>query len=213
MNAPRADALRNRCALVTAAGEIFSAQGLDAPLDDVARTAGLGSATMYRHFPTRADLVEAVFADVLTQIIESARHYAEEPDAWTAFEGHLRFLCGLQARDRGLADLLVTTLPTAPHVERLRAEALTGLSALIAAAQQQGVLRGDFGHTDVVLILMSNAGLLRRTRVHAPDAWQRHLAFVLDGLRSTDTQLPPACLSGIEISMASWATELRCTDS
>jgi hypothetical protein len=59
---------------------------------------------------------------------------------------------------------------------------------------------------------MANAGLLRRTRAHAPDAWQRHLAFVLDGLHATDTHLPPASPRGIERSMASWATELRCTD-
>jgi AcrR family transcriptional regulator len=209
---PRADAVRNRCALVTAAAGIFAAQGLQAPLDDVARAAGLGSATMYRHFPTRTELVEAVFEDVLRQIIDSARLYAEEPDAWTAFEGHLRFLCGLQARDRGLADLLVTTLPTAGQVERLRSEALAGLNGLITSARKSGMLRSDFGHRDVVLILMANAGLLRRTREHAPDAWERHLAFVLDGLRSTDAKPAPASHRGIETSMASWAKELRCTD-
>jgi AcrR family transcriptional regulator len=181
-------------------------------MDDVARAAGLGNATMYRHFPTRSALVEAVFADVLSQIVDSARQYAAEPDPWTALEGHLRFLCALQARDRGLADLLVTSLPTAPDIERLRAEALAGLNSLIAAAQNQGVLRDDFDHADVVLILMANAGLLLRTRSHAPDAWQRHLTFVLEGLRTADMPLPPVPRRGIERSMAAWATELRCTD-
>jgi AcrR family transcriptional regulator len=211
MSGPRADVVRNRCALVSAAADVFAAQGLDAPLDDVARAAGLGNATMYRHFPTRSVLVEAVFEDVLTQIIESARQYAAEPDAWTAFEGHLRFLCGLQARDRGLADLLVSTLPAAPQVERLRVEALAGLSSLIGSAHKAGVLRSDFGHEDVVLILMANAGLLRRTRDHAPDAWERHLAFVLDGLRDTASDPAPELAGGIALAMASWARELRCT--
>jgi AcrR family transcriptional regulator len=211
MSATRADAVRNRCTLVNAAADIFATQGLDAPLDDVARAAGLGSATMYRHFPTRSELVEAVFEDVLTQIIESAQQYVAEPDAWTAFEGHLRFLCDLQAHDRGLADLLVSTLPAAPRVERLRARALAGLSDLIASAQRAGALRPDFGHQDVVLILMANAGLLRRTRDHAPDAWMRHLAFLLDGLRSTTSDPAPVLTGGIESSMAAWAQQLNRT--
>jgi AcrR family transcriptional regulator len=211
VSATRADAVRNRCALVTAAAEVFAVQGLDAPLDDVARAAGLGNATVYRHFPTRAELVEAVFADVLTQIIESAQRYATEPDAWAAFEGHLRFLCDLQAQDRGLADLLVSALPAAPHVEQLRSQALDGLTSLIASAQRAGELRSDFGHHDVVLILMANAGLLRRTGTHAPDAWRRHLAFMLDGLRTTEADPAPALTGGIERSMTAWATELNCS--
>jgi AcrR family transcriptional regulator len=211
MCAARADAVRNRRALVTAAADAFAAHGLDVPLDDVARAAGLCNATMYRHFPTRATLVEAVFEDVLTRIIESAREYADEPDAWAAFEGNMSFLCELQASDRALADLLVAAVPAAPQVERLRTQALAGLSSLIASAHRQGVLRSDFGHQDVVLVLMANAGLLRRTREHAPDAWKRHLAFVLDGLRDTDADAAPELDGGIESSMAFWAGELRCT--
>jgi AcrR family transcriptional regulator len=212
MGATRADAVRNRHALVEAAAAVFTARGLEVPLDDIARAAAVGNATLYRHFPTRTSLVEAVFEQVLNQIVESARQYADEPDAWKAFEDHLTLLCGLQARDRGLADLLVTAFPAAPQIERLRSQALAGLNTLIASAQRKGVLRADFRHEDVVLILMANAGLLRRTREHAPDAWRRHLAFVLDGLRDTDASSAPALESGIESSMASWARELRCTD-
>ncbi|MDX6301703.1 MAG: hypothetical protein QOF53_2917 [Nocardioidaceae bacterium] len=211
MGATRADAVRNRQALVEAAAAVFTTRGLEVPLDDIARAADVGNATLYRHFPTRTSLVEAVFEQVLTQIVESAREYADEPDAWKAFEDHLTLLCGLQARDRGLADLLVTAFPAAPQIERLRAQALAGLNTLIASAQRQGVLRADFRHEDVVLILMANAGLLRRTREHAPDAWQRHLAFVLAGLRDTEAAPAPTLESGIESSMASWARELRCT--
>ncbi|MDQ1615976.1 MAG: hypothetical protein QOJ60_1915 [Actinomycetota bacterium] len=179
----RADAARNRHRLLEAAREVLGERGLDAPLDDIARVAGLGNATLYRHFPSRCALVAAVFAETLGEVVETAEDALAEPDPWVGFTRHVRGLCAMQARDRAVADLLTATIEAAPALESLRARAYAGAVALIDRAQRSGALRPDFRHEDLVLILMANAGLLERTVGPARDAWRRHLDYVLDGLR------------------------------
>lgn len=183
--AVRADAVRNRDGLIAAARAVFGERGLDAPLDEIARRADLGNATLYRHFPSRCALVAAVFAQALGDVVAAAEQSLAEPDPWAGFAGHLRTLCSLQASDRAVADLLTATISGAPELEGLRARSLDVTTGLIARAQDAGVLRPDFRHEDVVLILMANAGLLERTGPAGCQAWQRHLDYVLDGLRRT----------------------------
>lgn len=187
MTAPglRADAARNRALLLDTARQVFGTRGLDAPLDDIARGASLGNATLYRRFPTRCSLVAAVFTETLCEIVTDSERALAEPDPWTALTGHLRALCRRRADDRAVADLLTSTVHGAPELETLRARAYAGLATLIQRAREAGVLRDDFRHEDVVLMLMANAGLLERTVDHAPDAWRRHVDYVLDGLRPT----------------------------
>src|SRR4051794_15959634 len=95
----RADAQRNRDAIVAAARAAFAEYGLHAPLDDIAKRAGVGSGTLYRHFPTRDDLVGAVFVERLTENVEAVRAAAAEVDAWEAFAGYVRRACRAQATD------------------------------------------------------------------------------------------------------------------
>ena len=180
----RADAERNRGQLMNAALAVFAERGLDAPLDEIARRAGVGNATLYRRFPTRCDLVAAVFLGAMQEIVDAAAQALAEPDPWTALTGHLVFLCELQAANRAIADLLTAAVSGIPELERLRAKALDALTQLIDRAKASGDLREDFGHEDVVLILMANAGLIERTAGTAPGAARRHLSYVLDGLRS-----------------------------
>lgn len=167
-----------------AASDVFAEHGLDASLDQIARRAGLGNATLYRHFATRCALVAAVYAEALTDVISATRRALAEPDAWIAFTSHLRYLCAVQAGNRALADLLTSTLGNTATLEVLRSQAHQGLLQLIDHAKAAGRLRPDFDHPDVVLILMANAGLLERTAAAAPIAWQRHFSYVLDGLRA-----------------------------
>jgi AcrR family transcriptional regulator len=119
----RADAARNREAIVATAREVYGQRGLDAPLDDIARTAGVGNATLYRHFPSRCALVAAAFAETLHLVIDQAARVLEDPDPWSGFAGQVSFLCQPQAGDRGLADLLTTQVTAAPELEELRGEA------------------------------------------------------------------------------------------
>jgi AcrR family transcriptional regulator len=208
----RADAARNRRLIVTAAREVFGERGLDAPLDEIARRAGVGNATLYRRFPTRRDLVTAVFADTLGEVVAAVDRALAAADPWQAFAGHILFLCDLQAGSRALADLLIARIEPAPELEELRTRAYDGLERIIGRAQRAGALRADFAHEDVVLILMANAGLLARTGEAAPGAWRRQICFVIDGLRApgSGAAVPAIGMEAALRAMTRLAVRLGC---
>jgi AcrR family transcriptional regulator len=181
----RADATRNRRALIDAARAVFGERGLNAALDEIARRADVGNATLYRHFPNRCALVAAVFAATLEDVGAAARRALADPDPWDGFREHVTFLCELQAADRGLADLLTSVITGAPELEALRAKAYADFARIVDRAKAGGELRADFQSEDLVLLLMANAGLIHRTAGAAPTAWRRTLSYVLDGLRSS----------------------------
>jgi AcrR family transcriptional regulator len=199
----RADATRNRQAILATARQVYGQRGLDAPIDEIARQAGVGNATVYRHFPSRCVLVAAVFADVLRRITDAAQEALAEPDPWTGFATHVRFLCHLQATDRGLADLLTTEVAGAPELEQLRASAYQSLVRLTVRAQAANALRADFVPEDLVVLLMANAGLVHRTATAAPTAWRRFVDLCLDGLRANaaSTAAPPPGRRAIQHAM------------
>jgi AcrR family transcriptional regulator len=177
----RADAERNRTALLTAAREVFGEQGLDASLDEIARRARVGNATLYRRFPSRRELVAEVFAGRMAEYVEVADRAMNEPDPWTAFVGYLTQLCEMQATDRGLSELLVTTtFDGDPRLTDLRAMAQRGASGVIRRAQAAGVLRKDFSRQDISLLMMANSGVVHRSS--DPEAWRRQLSLLIDGL-------------------------------
>jgi AcrR family transcriptional regulator len=177
----RADAERNRSALLAAARVVFGEHGLDASLDEIARRARVGNATLYRRFPTRRDLISEVFASKMNEYVDLADQALAEPDPWTAFVGYLTHICEMQAHDRGLSELLVT--PGFDDDERLaglRATAQRGAMDVIKRAQHAGVLREDFTRQDIRLLMMANAGVAARAT--DPDAWRRQLTLFLDGV-------------------------------
>ena len=177
----RADAERNRSALLAAAREVFGEQGLDASLDEIARRAGVGNATLYRRFPTRRDLIAEVFAGQMTEYVELAERALHEPDPWGAFVGYLTRLFELQATDRGLSELLVSTgFDDDERLAELRAAAQRGASEVITRAQRAGALRADFTRRDLSLLMRANAGVVRASP--ESDAWKRQLTLLLDGL-------------------------------
>jgi AcrR family transcriptional regulator len=177
----RADAERNRVALIAAAREVFGEQGLDASLDEIARRAGVGNATLYRRFPTRQDLIAAVFADRKATHVDLAEKALREADPWTGFAGYVTALCELQSTNRGLGELLVTlSFDGDERIAELRATSQRRAGEVIRRAQDAGALRPDFTLDDLVLVMIANGGVLRRAP--DPQAWRRQLALVLDGL-------------------------------
>lgn len=189
----RADAARNRAAIVQAAREVFAEQGLDAPLDDIARRAGTGNATLYRRFPARGDLIEAVFAERMVEELNAVEAGLADPDAWGGFASYVTTVGVMQARDRGIADLVTMDVTRAPEIDALRARAFEGLVTLVARAHAAGALRADFTTQDVVLLLMANAGLVERAHAIAEGASARLVHLLLDGLRaSAATEGPQA---------------------
>jgi AcrR family transcriptional regulator len=191
----RADAERNRERLLAAAREVFAEQGLDASTNEVARRAGVGVATLFRRFPTRDDLVEAVFAQKMADYVAAIDTGLANPDPWIGFCNYIARICEMQAADRGFADLLTLSFPGAKALEAERDRSGEALGELIDRAKAAGKLRDEFAHQDVPLILMANAGVVTATRDGAPQAWQRIVGYLIqsfatDAARASVPPLP-----------------------
>jgi AcrR family transcriptional regulator len=188
----RRDAARNRARLLEAARKTFRGKGIEAPLEEVARLAGVGIATLYRRFPTREALVEALFEDKWLEYVAAAEQALEANDPWQGFRSYIERICTMQAEDRGFTDVLTTTFPSAKAVEASREQARRKAVEVIRRAQDAGALRPDFVIEDVPFILIANGAYLEATRGIAPDAWKRYVALLLDALRSDRAgPLPP----------------------
>ncbi len=175
----RADARRNRERILVAAREVCAQQGAHVQIDDVARIAGVGVGTVYRHFPTKDALIEALVAEKFRITIDNIRAALEIEDPWEAFAAGLRSNAEVMAADAGLRDALIRLGPAARTSDADRAE-LHGLAArLIERAQAAGVLRDDVTADDVGALV---AGLCS-SMGHPEVDWRRHLEILLDGLR------------------------------
>ncbi|MFG2193766.1 TetR/AcrR family transcriptional regulator [Streptomyces sp. NPDC048639] len=180
----RRDARRNRDLLITAAREVFAEQGLAAPLDEIARTAGVGNATLYRRFPTRQDLVEAVFGDLLAATRQAGEEARLAEDAWSGLTAYLERIFEGLADDRGANDLLTTGIQGVPSLDALHPHNRETIGVLIARGQEQGTVRPDVVAEDLVFALAALGKVVPASVAAAPGAWRRFLALFLDGLRS-----------------------------
>ncbi|KKD09194.1 TetR/AcrR family transcriptional regulator [Streptomyces sp. WM6386] len=187
----RADAERNRDRILAAARRLYATEGLGASMASVAREAGVGKATLGRRFATREELINAVFADRMDAYADAVAAALADPDPWRGFTGYLHTVCAMQAADRGFADVLTMTFPTAKALEARRAEAYDRLLELITRAKNTGHLREDFTHQDVVILLMANAGVIAATGDAAPDTWRRLVGHMLRSYAAPDAPIPP----------------------
>ncbi|BBC38668.1 putative HTH-type transcriptional regulator [Streptomyces graminofaciens] len=179
----RADARRNRERLLEVAGRAFSEVGTDASLEAIAKDAGVGIGTLYRHFPTREALLEAAYRNELARVCDSATELlAQLPPDQAMRQWMDRFIDYL-ATKQGMADALKAVIasgdedPFAESLERIS----TAISTLLHAGAEVGVLRSDVDPLDVgfslggVLLITSDKGLRDRAG--------RMLDLLLDGLR------------------------------
>jgi AcrR family transcriptional regulator len=180
----RSDARRNRDALLRAARAAFAAYGLDAALEQVARDAGVAIGTLYRHFPTRIDLVQAVFIDRLEELLAAAERAAGMDDAWAGFCLYVETRCELQASDRGFDDLAGIRLPSSACIDAIQDRILQLGVTVVERAQRQGALRTDITPEDLAFVTWSQGRIAEATRGIAPNAWRRHLHLVLDAFRA-----------------------------
>lgn len=174
----RADAEQNRTAVVAAAAKVFCERGAGASLEDVAAEAGVGIATLYRRFPSRDDLLEAVFEGRMASHAARAGAAAERAltEPWPAFSEYVLYLLEAQASDRAFAQLIAEA-GAEPRLfsDQLRL-ALRNTILLVSRAKRAGVLRPGFDHSDLYLLTLANAGL---TTGEHPDAWRRFGALML----------------------------------
>lgn len=196
----RIDAERNRAALLDAARAVFSEQGVEAPLEEVAARAGVGIATLYRRFPTRQQLVAAALVEQVARYARLAQSALEHEDPWAGFAGFVEGACALQARDRGLSELLSMALPPTEEVERLRRLANARITELIERAKQAGVVRPDFVREDLRLLLLAHAAVVRVTHKDAPEAWSRFTALMLDAFAAQDRPPLPSPPSAAQMT-------------
>jgi AcrR family transcriptional regulator len=187
----RADAERNRSRIIDAARSLYARGGLGVSMAAVAREAGVGKATLSRHFASPQDLIQAVFADRMAAYGDATTAALAEDDPWQSFVRFVGTVCQMQADDRGFADLLTLTFRAAGTFEADRERAYRAFLTVIKRAKGTGHLRADFESEDLVVLLLANAGVVAATAQDAPDAWRRLLAQMLRGYASPDAPLPP----------------------
>ena len=208
----RSHARRNHERLVAAAREVFAEQGVDASLEAIARRAGVGIGTLYRHFPTRDALVEAIFERRIGTLVAVADAAAAGSDGWTAFVEFVERTLELQAGDRVLKDILMRYPLQTGRLASARQELRRHVERMLARAQAEGGLRADFTFADLALLLWSFAPVVDATAGVAPHAWRRHLHVLLDGLRAqaaTAHDEPPLSDDQLQASMRSLRERAR----
>ena len=182
----RADAQRNRLAALAAAETAYAEQGIDVSLNEIARRAGIGNATLYRHFPTHEALLSEVYAVHLERYCAIAEDAARADDPTTALRDCVLATCALQATNRGLADLLASLRPLSPHVEELRRRHHRAITTVFARAVRSGNVRADASPADLAVLLIANAGLIHRTADYAPRSSARLAGLWITGVISRE---------------------------
>jgi len=176
----RADARRNRERILQAARYACAEHGASVQIDDVARSAGVGVGTVYRHFPTKDALIEALVAEKFRITSDNIRAALEIEDPWESFAEALRRNAEVMAADAGLRDALVRLAPYTLHTSEARQELDELGCRLVERAQAAGVLRADVTVHDISALM----GGLCTSMGHPELDWRRHLDLLLDGLRA-----------------------------
>jgi AcrR family transcriptional regulator len=184
--AMRADARRNHQRVLAAARRCMARDGLDAQMEEIARSAKVGVGTVYRHFPNKEDLVDALASDRFERLAELADGSLADPDPWNGFVAFMRASVEIQRRDRALTEVLVSR----PETMRRAAESVDMLgrvAQIIERAQEAGALRADAEPEDVPMVMCALAGACNNP-MSDPD---RYIGIVIDGLRAPgSTPLP-----------------------
>ena len=205
----RRDAERNRQRILEAARRGFAERGLGITLDEIARLAGVGVGTVYRRFPNKELLIDALFEERIGEVAAVAEAALRDDDGWRGLRTFLTGAITLLAADRGLRELMLGSSRTPERILQARSQIKPVVERLVARAQAQGALRDDVRAPDIPLILMMVDRVADTTRDAAPDMWRRALELILDGLaarRDTASALPAPALEDeqLDVAIAAW---------
>ncbi|QKW14168.1 TetR/AcrR family transcriptional regulator [Verrucosispora sp. NA02020] len=194
----RADAARNRASLLAAAEAEFAERGPDASVADIARRAGVGKGTVFRHFPTKDDLLAAVVLDRIDGLAELARRLGAASDAGAAL---LEFLDAAASRQQRLdLSFLRESGALNDQLAEARGRLFVEITALVERAQATGAVRHDITGTDVILLMCAPSHVVSFVPQASPELWRRYLAIIFDGLGPAGArplpQPPPDPVSG-----------------
>ncbi len=187
----RADARRNHKRILEAARELFAEHGFDAQVEQIAGRAGVGVGTVYRHFPNKSDLLEALIEERFEGLAIAAAEGIANPDPWDGFAGFMRYSAGVMAGDRALSEAMFER----PETMRAGAEGVGMpelLGELVGRAQAAGELREDMEWEDVPGLTCGIGRALVDGKVGPMEmSWERMLQVILDGLRAPGRQPLP----------------------
>ncbi|MFE3060819.1 TetR/AcrR family transcriptional regulator [Nocardia sp. NPDC059239] len=188
---PRADAARNRRRILDAADRLLARHGGGVTLDDVADEAGVGVGTAYRHFGNKHDLIAEVLSGYLDQIREIIRQSDRDPDPWRGLVRMLERTCELIAGNRAFVGAMTGSGKDSTVFDQYEASINFALDNLLVRARSIGALRTEITSADIwgtISMVNSIAGFTHQV---APNNWRRHLALILNGIRSDSTPALP----------------------
>ena len=204
----RRDAERNRRRILEAAAAAFAERGLTVTMDDIAARAEVGVGTVYRRFPDKEPLIEALLEDRLSEIAATGEQALQADDPWDALVRFLEYGLELQAADRGLKEILISTAHGRERIAAVRQRLTPIADALVERAQRSGQLRPDLRGTDFALLHVMVGAIVDFTRDVEPETWRRALAIVIDGLRArpdlTPLGAPALDRAQIDRAMCDW---------
>ena len=181
----RSDALDNRERILDAARAAFAAEALNVPIRESAQRAGVGSATLYRHFPTKQMLATEAFTDQLCACRVIVDEGLADPDPWHGFCLVIEKVCELHARNRGFAAAFRSAFPNAIDVAAGREYALNSVAKLARRAKKVGHLRSDFVLDDLILVLMANDGIHAASPAARVAASRRFAALAIQAFQAS----------------------------
>ena len=182
----RRDAERNRQLLLSTAFELMAARGLDVPYEDIARAAGTGMGTMYRRFPQRQDLLDALFSEHIDRVIGFAEQASAHEDALAGLTWFLEQQLEVEAQSRGLGELLRSRHQATALVQRAHERMTPLVASLIDRAVRAGQLPAGSTPADFAAVHVMVGSVMDASRTFAPQLWRRSLRIALAGLRHAD---------------------------
>jgi len=188
---PRTDAVQNRRRILAAARSLLSTRSLDVTMRDVARAAAVGPATLYRHFPTKRDLIEAVFAENVQECERIVEEGRADPDPVRGFTCAVTGLVVHNLAHRGFVEAYIATSPEQDWFAAHRRVLLSRLMEIVRRAQEIGALRGDLTSSDLALLLLAVRGLSALPPDMRDGAARRYAELSLDALRGSSLRERP----------------------
>ncbi|WP_239118181.1 TetR/AcrR family transcriptional regulator [Paractinoplanes ferrugineus] len=182
----RRDAERNRQLLLRTADELMATRGLDVPYEDIARAAGTGMGTVYRRFPNRQDLLDALFSEHIDTVIGLVEQAARDDDAWAGLTRFLERQLEIEARSRGLGELLRGQNQATAVVKRAHERMTPVVAELINRAVRAGQLPAGTTPADFATVHVMVGSVMDASRAFAPELWRRALTIALAGLRHAE---------------------------
>jgi AcrR family transcriptional regulator len=182
--AQRADARRNRERLLAAACSAFAEHGFDVGVAEIARRAGVGTGTFFRHFPTKLDLEVAVVLERKDAMLALVAEALAEPDPWSGFELAMTRSLEMMVCDRCIGQAASPELFADPRIQEMHREVTEGMEELLRRGREAGVIRPDVRPEDLIVLLTTIGATMERFDGADPQLWRRYLGVVLDGLRA-----------------------------